>query len=66
LARTVPLRFGDVLLWVDATNVINRDNECCTAYGQVDSAGNLIMPATNSWFPRTVNVGFEWRFRPSR
>jgi hypothetical protein len=66
LARTVPLRFGDVLLWVDATNVTNRDNACCTAYGQVDSAGNLTMPATNSWFPRTVNVGFEWRFRPSR
>jgi len=66
VARTVPLRLGDVLLWVDATNVTNRDNECCTAYGQVDSTGNLLMPATNSWFPRTVNVGFEWRLRPNR
>jgi hypothetical protein len=66
VARTVPLRFGDVLLWVDTTNVTNRANECCTAYGQVDSAGNLTMPANNSWFPRTVNVGFELRLRPGR
>jgi hypothetical protein len=66
VARTVPLRLGDVLLWIDATNVTNRANECCTAYGQVDSTGNLMMPATNSWFPRTVNVGFDWRLRPSR
>jgi outer membrane cobalamin receptor len=66
LTRTVQLRLGDVLLWVDATNVINRANECCTAYGQVDSAGNLTMPANNSWFPRAVNVGFDWRLRPRR
>lgn len=65
-ARTVPLRRGDVLLWVDATNVLNRANECCTAYGQVDSMGNLTMPANNSWFPRVVNVGFDWRIRPAR
>jgi len=66
VARTVPLRLGDVLLWVDTTNVTNRANECCTAYGTVDSRGNLTMPATNSWFPRTVNAGFDWRVRPGR
>jgi hypothetical protein len=66
VARTVPLRLGDVLLWVDATNVTNRANECCTAYGQVNSFGNLTMPANNAWFPRTMNVGFDWRIRPGR
>ena len=66
LAQTVPLRLGDVVLWVDATNLTNRGNECCIAYGQVDSMGNLLMPATDSWFPRTLNVGFEWRVRPNR
>jgi TonB dependent receptor/TonB-dependent Receptor Plug Domain len=66
VARTVPLRRADVLLWVDATNVTNRANECCIAYGKIDSAGNLLMPVTNSWFPRTVNVGFDWRIRPGR
>jgi len=66
LARTVPLKWGDVLLWADATNVTNRDNECCSSYGQVDSAGGLRPPATASWFPRVLNVGFEWRLRPRR
>jgi outer membrane receptor protein involved in Fe transport len=66
VARTMPLRLGDVLLWIDATNVMNRDNACCTAYGQVDALGNLTMPVTNSWFPRALNAGFEWRLRPSR
>jgi hypothetical protein len=54
------------VLWVDVTNVTNRGNECCVAYGQVDSMGNLLMPATDSWFPRTLNVGFEWRVGPKR
>ncbi len=65
VARTVPLAWGDVLLWADATNVTNRDNECCSSYGQVDAAGNLLPPATVSWFPRVLNVGFEWRLRPA-
>jgi hypothetical protein len=66
LARTIPLRMGDVLLWADATNLTNRGNQCCTAVGEVDPMGNLLTPATTSWFPRFVNVGFEWRLRAGR
>jgi outer membrane receptor protein involved in Fe transport len=66
LAHTVPLRSGDLLLWADATNLTNRANQCCTAFGQTDQTGNLLMPSTTSWFPRFVNVGFEWRVRGSR
>ncbi len=64
LARTVPLKWGEVWLWADATNVSNRDNECCNVYGQVDAAGHLLPPTTASWYPRVLNVGFEWRLRP--
>jgi hypothetical protein len=66
LAHTIPLRVGDLLLWADATNLTNRANECCTSFGQVDQTGNLLVPSTTSWFPRFVNVGFEWRLRASR
>jgi len=65
IARTVPLACGEVLLWADATNITNRDNECCSAYRQVDAVGNLLPPATVSWFPRVLNLGFEWRLRPA-
>jgi outer membrane receptor protein involved in Fe transport len=61
IARTVPLKWGDLLLWADATNVTNRDNECCSSYGLVDSNGNLVPPGTSAWFPRVLNAGFEWR-----
>ena len=66
LARTIPLRLGDLLLWADATNLTNRTNRCCTAVGHVDQAGNLSVPDTTSWFPRFVNVGFEWRLHAGR
>jgi hypothetical protein len=35
-------------------------------FGRVDQTGNLAMPTTTSWFPRFVNVGFEWRLRAGR
>lgn len=63
VAHTVPLRMGELLLWGDVTNVSNRANECCTSFGQVDATGNLMAPGAMSWFPRVVNVGFEWRLR---
>jgi hypothetical protein len=66
VAQTIPLRMGDLLLWADATNLTNRGNECCTSLGQVAQTGNLLVPNTTSWFPRTANVGFEWRLRASR
>lgn len=65
VAHTFPFRSGDLLLWADATNVLNRDNECCVSYGQVDASGNLLRPATTGWYPRIVNVGLEWRMRRS-
>jgi outer membrane receptor protein involved in Fe transport len=66
LAQTIPVRMGDLLLWADATNLTNRSNECCTSFGQVDPMGNYLTPGTTSWFPRVVNVGFEWRLRAGR
>jgi hypothetical protein len=66
VGQTIPLPMGDVLLWADVTNLTNRANECCTSLVQVTRTGNLLVPSTTSWFPRTVNVGFEWRLRASR
>ena len=66
LGRTIPLRLGDLLLWADATNLTNLDNECCTSFEQVSHGSNVLIPSTTSWFPRVVNVGFEWRLRGGR
>jgi hypothetical protein len=66
LSRTIPFHVGDLLLWADATNALNRSNECCTSFGQLDQAGNLMAPGTTSWYPRVLNVGFDWRMHPRR
>jgi hypothetical protein len=63
VAHTFGLPLGDFDLWFDATNLFNRGNPCCSFSGQVDGNGALVAPATTSWFPRVVNVGFDWRVR---
>jgi outer membrane cobalamin receptor len=64
VAHTLRLPLGDLDLWIDSTNVLNRGNPCCVSYDQVSPAGQLLPPATTDWFPRVINVGFDWRVRP--
>jgi hypothetical protein len=59
LAQTVRLAYGELSLWVDATNVTDRLNECCSAIGPRDQSPPL---TSTSWLARIVNVGFTWRF----
>jgi hypothetical protein len=63
LAHMFTLPLGELDLWTDATNLFNRGNPCCSSYGQVDTNGVLLAPQTTSWFPRVINVGFDWRVR---
>ena len=52
-SQTFPLRYGDLSLWIDATNITNRGNDCCV---ELSSTAN-----DKAWSPRAVNVGFTWR-----
>jgi outer membrane cobalamin receptor len=62
VAYTVPYSRGDLFLWADATNLSNRGNECCRVIRPSEAAGTGIGAISTDWFPRVVNVGFEWRF----
>jgi outer membrane receptor protein involved in Fe transport len=64
VAHTFSQPLGDFDLWLDTTNLFNRGNPCCSAYGQTTTDGAFVAPSTTSWFPRIINVGFDWRFRP--
>jgi outer membrane cobalamin receptor len=65
-AQSVPLSYGELSLWVDTTNVINRANQCCTGIAAADQT--TVSPAltTNSWLSRIINAGFTWQFGPPR
>ncbi|HWM69222.1 MAG TPA: TonB-dependent receptor [Steroidobacteraceae bacterium] len=62
VAYTAPVSFGNLVFWADATNIANRGNECCSVIGAAGATGNGIGAISTDWFPRVVNVGFEWRF----
>jgi hypothetical protein len=66
VAYTVRFDRGDLFLFADATNLTNRGNPCCSVIGPADAAGNGIGATSTDWFPRVINVGFEWRFGTSR
>lgn len=63
VAHTLALPLGDLDLWFDTTNLFNRGNPCCSYFGQVGGNGAYLPPATTSWFPRVINIGFDWRVR---
>jgi outer membrane receptor protein involved in Fe transport len=64
LAHTLRLPLGDLDLWIDSTNTLNRGNPCCTSYAQLSSTGQLLAPTTSVWYPRVINLGFDWRVHP--
>jgi hypothetical protein len=65
ISQIVPIAYGELTLWVDAANVTDRANDCCTSL-RPEQPGS--MPATNTktWLSRIINAGFVWRFGPAR
>jgi hypothetical protein len=58
---SLPIAGTDFSIWAELTNSTNRRNPCCTRL--------LTSPSTDagitepdSWFSRTFDVGFVWRF----
>ena len=63
---TVAFVRSDFSLWAEATNSTNRRNPCCD---RLLASGSDLGPAVaqpNSWFPRSFDVGFTWRFHERR
>jgi hypothetical protein len=61
LARTLSFAHGELSLWIDATNITNRVNECCSQFGSMDQTPTQTLLRTVDWRPRQINVGFSWR-----
>ncbi len=63
LGRTLDFAQGELSLWVDATNVTNHANDCCSQFGSLDQTPGQPLLETLRWRPREINVGFSWRLR---
>jgi hypothetical protein len=65
MSQIVPIAYGELTLWVDAANITDRTNNCCTAFSPAQP-GNLPATYTKTWLSRIINAGFVWRFGPAR
>jgi outer membrane receptor protein involved in Fe transport len=65
ISQIVPIAYGELTLWADATDVTDRSNDCCTGFGP-GQPGNMPAAYTKTWLSRIINAGFTWRFGPPR
>ena len=63
VAQVVALPYGELSLWLDATNITNRSNTCCSTFAPADEGATLARIGTQTWLPRLINVGFSYRVR---
>ena len=66
VSRTVPLRAGELSLWVEAANLTDQANQCCVDLNAVGPDNQQPSPTDKVWSPRSVNVGIEWKVRRTR
>jgi hypothetical protein len=60
ISRDIEVRRGEMTAFLDVTNVLNRDNPCCTEY-RLD-AQNELASRKGNWLPLLPSLGFVWRF----
>jgi TonB dependent receptor/TonB-dependent Receptor Plug Domain len=63
VTRTVALTRGELSVWLDATNLSNRANDCCVELESVNAVSGMAAPKVDYWLPLMIDVGFSWRMR---
>jgi hypothetical protein len=60
---THSLSWSELSLWLELTNGSNRRNECCVHFIAASRTNGESLTEPNYYLPRTLNVGFNVRFR---
>jgi hypothetical protein len=58
--------WSELSLWFELTNGANRRNECCVHFVSAARTNGESLTEPNYYLPRTLNVGFNLRFRDRR
>lgn len=63
-SREVPVPRGRLRIYVEALNVFNRRNECCTQFDFFLNADSEIffVENPNEWLPFVPSLGIKWEF----
>lgn len=60
LSHTLLESFGELSLWLDASNATGRSNDCCADLSAVVPPATMPEWSTDAWSGRHVNIGFTW------
>jgi len=60
VSRDIDIARGDLTVFLEVTNLPNRQNPCCTEYS-VGSDGSLVS-RDKHWLPVVPSLGIVWRF----
>jgi hypothetical protein len=63
-SRRFDVARGDLTVFLEVTNIYNRENACCTKYRvQSDAAANQTLSANQgNWLPLIPSLGIIWQF----
>jgi hypothetical protein len=62
---SVPTAHGDLSVWAESLNSTDRRNPCCSRFLAPDTLQVPSITQADSWFPRSYDLGFTWRFHPA-
>ena len=60
VSRDIDLQRGNLKLFLEVTNLYDRQNECCTEYSL--SADGELVSRNAHWLPLVPSLGFVWTF----
>lgn len=63
VSREFDVRRGDLDVFLEVSNLYNRQNVCCTEYSVISTAAGPELRAVEQyWLPLVPSLGFVWRF----
>ena len=63
LSQRIATLLGELSLWLEVANAINRSSDCCAELAPVAAPATLPTWSTDPWAGRSVNLGFSWRLQ---
>jgi hypothetical protein len=63
VSRVFDVRRGDLTVFLEVSNLYDRDNPCCTEYSVTTTAtGPELVGREANWLPLVPSLGVVWRF----
>jgi len=63
ISRDFTLRHGDLTVFLEVSNLYDRDNQCCTEYSiATNTLGPELIAREAHWLPLVPSLGVVWRF----